>query len=77
MKTDEEKKVQNQEEEILNPHEAEIVEGGTDQESDEAPGEKLDLSEMEDVEGGMIDKNEKQEELEKEKGAGGGVVCWC
>lgn len=28
MKTDEEKKVQNQEEEILNPQEAEIVEGG-------------------------------------------------
>lgn len=28
MKTDEEKKVQNQEEEILNPQEAEVVEGG-------------------------------------------------
>lgn len=62
-----------EEEEILNQQEKEQLEGGN--ESDAAPNEKLDLSEMEEAEGGV--NHNKNEELEKEEGSGGGLICWC
>lgn len=68
------KKAQNQDEEILNQQEKEQLEGGS--ESDAAPNEKLDLSDMEEVEGGKIN-NTTSEDLKKDDGSGGGVVCWC
>lgn len=47
---------------------------------EESVNEQLDLTELENVEGGVADKTQgtKKEELEQdEEGSGGGVICWC
>lgn len=75
-KLNEENVQQNAAEELLANSEAENVEGGmnVDEEGD-LQDEQLDLSEIESIEGGVIDKN-KNENL-KDDGSGGGIVCWC
>lgn len=48
------------------------------QSNEELQNEKLDLSEMEEVEGGVLPiEQQKELEKEKDKGSGGGLVCWC
>ncbi len=47
---------------------------------EEFVNEQLDLTELENVEGGVADitQGDKEEELEKkDEGSGGGFICWC
>mgnify|MGYP000044317487 CR=1 FL=1 len=75
MKNEELKKqeVVNDQEEILNPQESAVVEGGNESPESVVSDEKLDLSDLQNIEGG-IKENDKIQDLDS---GSWGVGCSC